>query len=183
MIHVLGLSGKAGSGKDYIASNYLKPRGWLPFSLAWHFKIWIVGKRLATHYEVFHSKPPHIRKLLQEEGTEFGRDVYGDTIWLDTAYAWMTLFHNQWGVSKFVIPDVRFPNEVEYLQSRGAAVCRVLAPERIRNSSLTTEARLHISETALDDYERFDGYIPNDIGQEAFVERDIDNLLTLFGWR
>ena len=64
---VIGLSGKIGTGKDYIAEQYFFPRGYKQFSLAWHFKIWIVGKQEATYEEVFHTKPPEIRHYSQYE--------------------------------------------------------------------------------------------------------------------
>lgn len=179
MITVIGLSGKAGSGKDYIASRIITPRyGYVPFSLAWHIKTSLVGKGAATYEEVFITKPPKVRHLLQHEGTESGRDIYGYDIWLDTAYSWMRLVYEQWGIQRFVIPDVRFPNEVEYIKNRGGRVFRILAPNRVLRSPLTDEARNHPSETALDGYplDNFDGIIENDIGQEDTLFQRIDTL-------
>lgn len=169
MIKVIGLSGKAGSGKDYIATRIVTPKyGYQPFSLAWHIKTGIIGKGRATYEEVFITKPPHVRHLLQQDGTEHGRNVYGYDIWLDTAFAWMRLIYEQWGIARFVVPDVRFPNEVEYIKQHGGKVIRVIAPQRVQRSPLTLEARLHESETALDEYplDNYDGLLYNDIGQE-----------------
>lgn len=159
---VVGLSGKAGSGKDYIAQNVLIPLGYSQFSFAWHFKVWIVGTGQATWDEVFVTKPPHVRKLLQEEGTERGRNVYGQNVWCETAGVWMRVLAENSGITKFVIPDVRFPNEVEFVQSLGGVVWRIHAPERVARSNLSEEARHHISETALDDYTGFNSVIAND---------------------
>jgi hypothetical protein len=80
----------------------------------------------------------------------------------------MQLVYEHWGIARFVIPDVRFPNEVEYIQRKGGRVIRVLAPQRVANSPLSLEARLHRSETALDEYplDNFDGLLDNDIGTE-----------------
>lgn len=179
MIQVIGLSGKAGSGKDYIASKIITPLyGYVPFSLAWHIKTSLVGKGAATYEEVFMTKPPKVRNLLQHEGTENGRNIYGYDIWLDTAYSWMKLIYEQWGIQRFVIPDVRFPNEVDYIKRHGGKVLRIVAPRRVAQSPLTIEARMHPSETALDDYplDNFDGIVENDIGQEDSLVTRIQTL-------
>jgi hypothetical protein len=179
MIKVIGLSGKAGSGKDYIASSIItKHYGYVPFSLAWHIKTSLVGKGAASYQEVFQTKPAKIRHLLQHEGTESGRDIYGYDIWLNTAYSWMQLIYEQWGINRFVIPDVRFPNEVEYIKRMGGKVFRIIAPKRVTGSPLTMEARLHPSETALDEYplDNYDGIIENDVGQENTLFERIQSL-------
>ena len=159
---IVGISGKAGSGKDFISQNIFVPYGYVQFSFAWHFKVWLVAKGLATHEEVFITKPPHVRKLLQEEGTERGRMVYGENVWCHAAGEWMRVLAENSGLRKFIVPDVRFPNEVEYIKSLGGKVYRIHAPIRTSMNTLTDEARNHISETALDDYTRFDGIIFND---------------------
>jgi hypothetical protein len=174
---VIGISGKAGSGKDYITQHYLRPLGYRQFSLAWHFKIWIAGTGQATYDEVFNTKPPHIRKLLQEEGTERGRNVYGPNVWCDVATAWMQLLSETWGEDKFVFPDIRFPNEVEFIQKLGGKCYRVVAPEREALNKLTPEARLHISETALDGYKGFDGIIHNNPSFTETVRAQVRGLL------
>lgn len=163
-VKVIGLSGKAGSGKDYIAKHVIIPRGFHQFSLAWHFKVWLVGKGEATHEEVFVTKPPEIRKKIQLEGTEYGRFVYGENVWCQTVAEWFNVFYENWGIDKFIIPDVRFPNEVEFIHMLGGPVYRINAPVRIENNRLSAEARQHSSETLLDEYTNFDGYIYNDVG-------------------
>lgn len=159
-LQVIGLSGEAGSGKDYIASHFL--RGFLPVSLADHFKITIAGRGLASYDEVFHTKPPAVRTLLQEEGTERGRNVYGEMVWCRTLEMFMTRIAERWGMTQFVVADIRFPNEVEWVQSIGGQVWRLQAPNRVQASPLSAAARAHISERALDRYTGFDAYLLND---------------------
>lgn len=180
-IKVIGISGKAGTGKDFISQNYLRPHGYYQWSLAWHFKVWTVGKGLATHEEVFYTKPPHVRKELQLEGTERGRMVYGDDVWCNTAKEWFAVLHEQWGIDKFVIPDIRFPNEVDFVKSMGGSVIRIHAPIRAENNSLSPEARLHISETALDGYTDFDYIINNDPHDIHTVASQVDVILNKIG--
>lgn len=179
MIKVIGLSGKAGSGKDYIASRIITPKyGYVPFSIAWQVKASLVAKGVLTYEEAFVTKPPHARHLLQAEATESGRDIYGEDMWLRAADAWMRTIYEQWGIQRFVLSDIRFPNEVEYIKKMGGKVFRIIAPTRVSQSPLTVEARNHYSETALDDYplDNFDGIIDNDIGKEDSLLQRIEQL-------
>jgi hypothetical protein len=169
MIEVWGLSGKAGSGKDFIYKTYLEPMGFRRWALADHFKIWLIAKELASYDDVFITKPPHVRHLLQQEGTERGRLVYGESIWVKAAFAWIRLLHDTWGINKFVISDVRYPNEMYAIKERGGKVIRIVAPIREANSNLSESARSHISETALDvvPLDEYDGVIYNDPGKDV----------------
>lgn len=179
MIKVIGLSGKAGSGKDYIASRIITPKyGYVPFSIAWHVKANLVGKGALTYEEAFITKPPHARHLLQQEATESGRDIYGQDMWLRAADSWMRTIYESWGIQRFVLPDVRFPNEVEYIKKMGGKVIRIIAPKRVAQSPLSDEARNHYSEVALDEYplDNFDGIIDNDIGNEDTLLQRIEAL-------
>lgn len=178
-IEIVGISGKLGTGKDYIARRYFYNRGYKQISLAWHFKVWIVGQGLATWEEVFVTKPPHVRTLLQQEGTEKGRNVYGENVWIETMIAWIRVYSEYWGVSKFIVPDVRFPNEVTAIQKAGGKVYRIIAPHRDKSSSASPEARAHPSETSLDGFPLtdFDGIIFNDPEHSSTVGMQVSKLL------
>jgi hypothetical protein len=164
MIKLIGISGKANVGKDYVA-RILKARGWTPFHFALHLKMDAIGKGEGTYEEVMVTKPPHVRRRLQLKGTEEGRMVYGEDIWIKTLDAWLTYFSTQWQKNSFVIPDVRFENEAEYIKSRGGILIRVISEDRLSNSKLTEEQKAHDSEIALDslpdDY--FNGIVVNNL--------------------
>jgi hypothetical protein len=174
---VIGISGKAGCGKDYIADHILQPLGYRKISLAWHFKVWLVGKGMATYEEVFVTKPPHVRKMLQLEGTEYGRIPFGEAVWCNTMQTWMQLLNDAWGIDKFVCPDIRFPNEVKFIQDLGGKCIRVQAPKRVAKSGLNAEARAHISEVALDDFDNFDGIVLNDPEHSETTKRQLGLIL------
>lgn len=152
-MQIIGLSGKAGSGKDFIAATYLRPLGFRPIALADQIKTLAVGRRLCTYEEAFHTKPPHVRNALQQMGTELGRDAYHEDVWVETLGAWLELFREKWGEEKFVITDVRFPNEVAGIQKLGGFVIRVWAPDRVATNGMPDHLRLHRSETALDQFD------------------------------
>lgn len=60
------------------------------------------------------------RHMLQLMGTEAGRDVFHSDIWI------YSLEKRMLGKTDVVIPDVRFPNEIEFIKSRGGKVVRVI---------------------------------------------------------
>lgn len=182
-IKIVALSGKAETGKDHFIKHVLTPLGFKQFSLAWHLKCGLVGKGIATYDEVFNTKPAHVRKEMQLEGTERGRMVYGEDIWLKTTSAWLQLFRDTWGTDKFVIGDVRFPNEAEYVRKLGGKVIRIHAPDRAENSKLSPEARLHPSETALDGWTLtdFDGVVDNSYAAMHSSEEALRQVLKNIG--
>ena len=159
---LIGLSGKSGSGKNYLAQQVLAPLGWLECALADEIKIRGAAVGVGSYDELFHRKPPMIRQWLQQEGTERGRQVYGEDMWVNALMARLARVKETWGFEQFVVTDVRFPNEVRAIQARGGWVFRIDAPERAAASALEPAARAHASETALDAYTEFDGWIKND---------------------
>ena len=165
---LLGISGKAGTGKDYTQQRVLQPIGFRPWSLAWHFKVWLVGQGKWTHEDVFTTKPPECRRDLQLEGTERGRNVYGEDIWCNVLGEWLYLIEREWGETRFVVPDVRFHNEVRAIQRLGGKVLRIHAPARALASPLSLEARAHASETDLDNVPLFDVSEANGSGETRF---------------
>lgn len=59
------------------------------------------------------------RLALQMMGTEAGRNVFHEDIWLNSLERRMELYEN------VVIADVRFPNEIGFIQDKGGFVVRV----------------------------------------------------------
>lgn len=69
------------------------------------------------------------RQALQLMGTEAGRNVFHDNLWVDVVER--KIKHKQeWEFENdFVIPDVRFPNEVEAIRKWGGFIVRVVRGE------------------------------------------------------
>jgi hypothetical protein len=89
---------------------------------------------------------PDVRRLLQRLGTEAGRDILGENIWVDTAFS-------RAAGGRLVVTDVRFPNEAQGIRDRGGLVIRIERPGvGPRND--------HPSETSLIGY-AFDHVIDN----------------------
>jgi len=172
---IIGVSGKMGTGKDYFIENYIKPyienklkEKCLVLSFADMLKV-----NLMVHNNIklneFNNKTPEIRQLLQYEGTENGRDKYGQDIWIRYIKAWSEL-HMSRGIKYIIISDVRFKNEYKFIKNNNGSIIRIDAPnrneQRLRNESSNekeyNKIKNHISEIDLDNM-NFDIIINNDI--------------------
>ena len=144
---VIAISGKAGHGKDTVAEML-------------RTCLTAAGKKvLVTHYAdlLKHicksffgwdgEKDEHGRWLLQYVGTDVVRRKQPD-FWVNFVISILRLFDGEWDY--VLIPDARFPNEIERIREAGFDVMhlRVTRPGYI--GKLTEEQKKHPSETALD---------------------------------
>lgn len=144
-VKIIGMAGRAGSGKDFIARNYFYPCGYRKIAFAEVFKYKVVGMG-ATFEEAFDTKPEIIRHMLQAEGSEIGRDVFGRQLWLRALEARIYQFYKDWRITKFILTDVRFKNELRWIKSLGAAVVFV---ESDRVHQMDDKAMVHQSEVEM----------------------------------
>jgi hypothetical protein len=94
-------------------------------------------------------------RLLQLIGTDWGRTVKGEGIWVNAAMnaAGEALSS---GADFVIFDDARFPNEVDAFKSRALTV-RLQAPTAVRAARAEAWRPIpHVSETALDDYADWD---------------------------
>jgi dephospho-CoA kinase len=96
-----------------------------------------------------------VRELLQGVGQGL-RDAIDPNLWVKA------LFANVEGWSNYIIADVRYPNELEAIKERGGILLRI-----DRNGA---GAGNHSSETALDDYREWDFHIGNNGSMEDLFE-------------
>jgi dephospho-CoA kinase len=182
---IIGLCGKMGSGKDYIANRYifpfLKRAGYnaCQMSFADQIKVNVMVKNDIPFGDVYVEKTDSTRTLLQQEGTEHGRDVLGKEVWIKYFDAWSKVFQSR-GIDAVVATDVRFANEFNYIKARGIVI-KVDAPLRNQtrliheskgDSTLYVKMSTHSSECDLDNKasSAFDIVIPNDIDDECLDE-------------
>lgn len=166
-MHIIGVSGKLGTGKDYLTDKLIKPffisRGMTvcTMSFADQIKVNVASRNKLHINDMYGTKDPTLRKLLQKEGTELGRDKYGENYWVDQLATWIELRKMRNEVDVVIIPDCRFPNEVEWVESTGGVVFRIEATdrniERLRRESggdlkLYDTIANHASEISLDKY-------------------------------
>lgn len=114
-----------------------------------------------TIYEKIHTP----RTLMQMIGTEAGRNIIHPNIWVNAtmvdykakgqgASMGNIIDYSDNEFPKWIIPDTRFPNEIEAIEKRKGLKFKVVNP----NLDTTDE---HESETALDDYNDYHGIIIN----------------------
>ena len=173
---LVALSGYGGSGKDSVADVLVADYGFKRYAWAdtlrlaaaalnpivsWDGRVPIryIDAIEEVGYNVAKFEYPEVRTLLQRLGTEVGRNLIGDNVWVDATLHRIQRECDPW--DDVVITDTRFLNEVEVVKNpeasplRGSAYCvRV-------NRPAVGPAGDHPSETDLDDYD-FDYTINND---------------------
>ena len=148
-VKILTISGKAQSGKDTSAGfiyEELAGRGYKV--LLTHYAD-LLKWMCANYFKWNGQKDEPGRTILQKVGTDVIRAQDPD-FWVRWIVKLLKLFPNEWDY--VIIPDCRFPNEIEVLKDNFDFVkhIRVIRPDFI--SPLTEEQQNHISETALDSY-------------------------------
>lgn len=97
------------------------------------------------------------RRLLQHTGTDVIRKKKPD-FWVDFIIEILRLFPEQWDY--VLIPDCRFPNELNRLREEGFALLHIRVVRPGFQSPLTKAQQEHESETAMDNVQA-DYYITN----------------------
>lgn len=171
MTRLVGLSGYARAGKDTAAAHLLT-QGWTRLAFADPMREfaealnplvmvdgtpWTLASLLGPERDWERAKShPDVRALLQRLGTECGRKVLGEDVWVRATMDKVT-DHDH-----VVITDVRFPNEAEAVRAAGGLMVRIVRPG-------VEAVNRHASETALDGFD-FDVVVVND-GDAALLGR------------
>lgn len=158
MIKVVAISGKARHGKDTVAEmlfEHLSDQGYRV--LITHYADLL--KFICRNYFGWDgAKDEAGRHILQFVGTDVVRKQKPD-YWVDFVIDMLSLFKDHWDY--VIIPDTRFPNEIDKLRRRkfDTTHLRVVRPNY--DAGLSQEQMSHPSETALDAV-RADIYLKND---------------------
>lgn len=127
------------------------------------------------------------RLAMQLMGTEAGRDVFHKDIWIHTVERRIKHRQEVNPENKFVLPDVRFANEVEAIRNWGGFIVRVVRgndPEwynvaeranKEKNTDLMMNWQVHYSEWAWIG-EQVDYLISNN-GTVPMLEADVKHML------
>lgn len=148
---IIGISGKKKCGKDTIAEIIQEL---YPNFIITHFADALkleVAQATGFSVDYINTHKDNFRLILQGWGTDFRRKIYSDDYWLKKTDEFISPVNIH---KDFIISDVRFQNEVDYVKSHNGILIRV---ERHLDYSDS-----HISETALDSYDKWDYKIVND---------------------
>lgn len=142
---IIGLTGAARSGKDTAAKIIADKYNYNIRSFAAPIRSFIANLCNVDNMNVFDSIKdiPNIslnnktpRYAMQTLGTEWGRKMISDTIWVDKCLS---------GETNIVITDVRFENEAQAIIKKGGYIIKIIRPDnKISESD-------HISESGIPD--------------------------------
>lgn len=108
----------------------------------------------------------NVRGMLQGLGTDVGRNMFGENVWVDATFLGINQFDRN------VVTDVRFENEVRAIYNRGGVVVRIERPG-------VGPANDHSSENELSTYP-FE-YTINNAGTLDNLRNSLVNLLDNLG--
>lgn len=126
---LIGIHGKARSGKDTLCQFLISSHGGYRYSLADPIKDMLragFGIDMSNPYwenrkeDVIPALGRSPRQLLQTLGTEWGRNLVNDQVWLILAKN--CLLREGAGM---IVPDIRFENEADWVRSVGGLMIHV----------------------------------------------------------
>ncbi len=174
------ISGKMGSGKTTLAKELLirASNKWVVHNLIFAGSIYelhdvVVAKMKSWNIPLPGAKD---RKLLQLLGTDWGRTVLGENVWVDVVKQkiGISLEYIRNTQALFIISDCRFRNEFDAFPD--ALRVRLSCKEDVRKSRAEswTDTKTHASEMDLDEYAstgKFDLYIDTkSVGVKGMTE-------------
>lgn len=150
-MRVIAITGKSGSGKDTLAlmlKTYLEWEGKRVAVIHFADPLKLVCEKI---YNWNGEKDVAGRRLLQYVGTDLVR-TRNANFWCNFIKDIAVMFYDE--VDYLIIPDVRFPNEIEVFKKNETAFNPVLI--KIKRDSvhcgLNEEQKKHLSEVAMDSY-------------------------------
>lgn len=118
---LIGVSGRAGAGKDTVSDYFVSKYGFKKIALADPIKRLVkdifvlddhtVYDRVAREQPLPQWNNWSVRRLLQFIGTELFREKIDDGIWVKSLHYRVKSDPK----NNYIVSDVRFPNELEYL--------------------------------------------------------------------
>lgn len=167
---VICISGKAQHGKDTTAAilrEELEADGYRVLTTHYADLLKYICK---SFFDWNGVKDEYGRHILQYVGTDIIRAKRPD-YWVEFIGGVLELFKDNWDYA--IIPDCRFPNELEYLRDHGFDVTHLRVVRPNFDSPLTEEQQNHPSETALDGYPP-DQYIENSGDLDCLRRKIVD---------
>lgn len=161
------------SGKSTVAEYLANQNGFLVLSFAAPLKD-MLTKLVGEEYIYGDKKEEKIpilgysgRQLMQTLGTEWGRKALDEDFWVRHMEARIKTWE-ACGENRFVIDDMRYPNEFEFITENGGQVWEILRP----GQKITSP---HSSEGALEGY-LFDEVLVNE-GSLEDLRKKVDKIL------
>lgn len=187
---LIGLTGAAGCGKSTVSKHLREKHDFFDFSLAEPIYGMVSAMTGLTvdALKIRDTKEQEIpwlglspRELLQRIGTEFGRCVLGDDVWIkhlmrriEATSSALERMTRGFARPHFAIADVRFDNEAEAIKAKGGEIWMI---SRDAKPCLSQAASSHSSEAGVS-RRNIDRVIENNGTLEA-LKRAVDESLHL----
>lgn len=148
---LIGLTGRARSGKstaaEHLTSTYLLEQ--YAFADPLRHGLMAIFNLDPTDFEGDRKEQPlgwldrSPRQLMQSMGTEWARNTVHSDVWVKLAEQNLDYITQSLGaVTGFVVSDVRFENEAEFIRQRGGTLIHIFRPD-------TQAVNPHISEAGI----------------------------------
>ena len=149
-IPLIGIAGRARSGKDTVANFIIAAVGGYRYSFADPIRAMLapLGIDMADPYWHARKEEPipalgvSPRRMMQTLGTEWGRNLINPDLWLVMAH--QRLLRNGPGM---VISDVRFENEAAWIRKHGGRIIHVIRPEAKAVEAHASEDGIEMQDT------------------------------------
>ena len=186
-MRLIGLTGRAGAGKSTVATHLVRAHGFYEVALAEPLRAALMMMFGLSEDDLLdrarkEAVIPWIgvspRRLMQTLGTEWGRAVCGEDIWLRVAaneiavHRALTALDPEGGTSQVVVSDIRFPNEAAWLHAQGGVLWHIVRPQELPAYGIEAA---HVSERGLP-VEDGDVVIDNDNTVPDLIEQ-VDRML------
>jgi hypothetical protein len=196
--NLIGISGKLRSGKDTVADYLVQKYGWVKLGMSdplndalikldplilvpddsvvprgyWRYQeiVTILEKHFPGDSYTQAKTIPEVRRLLQMLGTEIGRNMFGENVWVDLAADKIQRLRHEG--KDVIITGIRFPNESLLIERLGGI--RVLVE---RPGLANTDFSSHASEVSLD-HDAVDLVIHNSSDLDHLYEA-VDRLMVI----
>lgn len=140
---IVGITGYARSGKDTLAKSLRLRHGFHRIAFADKLKELALGTDPIIYWDKHYEFPvslsslvaslgwdrakeyPEVRQYLQRLG-DHCRNTFGDDVWIRATLA--TLHSLQDAGHHIVYTDVRYPNEADFIRSKGGLIIKVVRP-------------------------------------------------------
>ena len=152
------ISGKAGSGKNEVASlikSYYEEKGKKAAITEVSKYIKVLAKEILNWDGNESDKP---RKFLQETGYTFRHILFDQDFFINRIIE-ETSFYEKY-LDILIISDIRLPNEIDTFKEKLDAVS-INVKNEFSKSALTSDEQQHETEVALDNYQNFDYVLEN----------------------
>lgn len=129
---LIGIAGRARSGKDTVANFIIAAIGGYRYSFADPIRAMLAPLGVDMNDPYWQARKEDVipalgvspRRMMQTLGTEWGRNLINPDLWLVMAH--QRLLRNGPGM---VISDVRFENEAAWIRKHGGRIIHMIRPE------------------------------------------------------